>query len=53
MTLSAPLAKINWSIKGYHHFKCRPHVAIPLLVKPEPDNVFDPYAMMVCVNAKD
>ena len=39
--------KIEWVIKGYHHFRIRPHPDIGLLVQPENGNRFDLFAIKV------
>ena len=39
--------KIEWSIKGFHIFRVRPHPDILLKVVPEPSNRYDPNAMKV------
>ena len=39
--------KIELAIKGYQHFRIRPHPDIGLLVQPENGNWFDPFAMKV------
>ncbi|XP_063406139.1 uncharacterized protein LOC134690097 [Mytilus trossulus] len=41
--------KFDWSIKGYHVFRLRPHVEIPLNVELEVNNPYDPHAMKVSV----
>lgn len=38
---------INSNIKGYHHFKIRPHGDIAMLVEKEANNHFDPSAMII------
>ncbi|XP_071121977.1 uncharacterized protein [Mytilus edulis] len=43
--------KFDWSIKGYHVFRLRPHVEIPLNVELEVNNPYDPHAMKVSVPA--
>ena len=43
------IVKIQWSIKGYHHFHIRPPVGINLKVENEDNNPFDPYAVQVVV----
>ena len=39
--------RVDWSVKGYHHFKIRPHPEVTMLVEPENDNRYDPFAMKV------
>ena len=39
--------KLEWSIKGYHIFRVRPHPDIELKVVPEPNNPYDHNAMKV------
>ena len=41
------IVKIPWSIKGYHAFRTKPRSDIDLLVLPEEDNPYSPYAMKV------
>lgn len=43
--------RIDRSVKGYHHFKIRPHPAVTMLVEPENGNRFDPFAMKVMMPA--
>ena len=38
---------ILWSVKSYHIFKVRPYPEIPLLIVPDPENMFDKDAMNV------
>ena len=40
---------VEWAIKGYHHFRIRPHKDIPLMVLKERGNRFDPFAMKLNV----
>ena len=47
MQASCRYVKIDWSIKGYHVFNIRPHPDIELIIEPEPNNPYDPYAMKV------
>ena len=35
--------RVDWSVKGYHHFKIRPHPEVTMLVEPENDNRYDPF----------
>ncbi|CAC5403287.1 unnamed protein product [Mytilus coruscus] len=44
---------IVWSIKGYHHFKVKPHTEIPLNVEYEEGNRLDPFAMRVMMPGLD
>ena len=39
--------RVDWSVKGYHHFKIRPHPEVTMLVEPENNNRYDPFAMKV------
>ena len=39
--------RLDWSVKGYHHFQVRPVPEIELLLIPEPNNPYDPYAISV------
>ena len=39
--------KIEWAIKGYNHYRIRPHPDIGLLVQPENGNRSDSLAMKV------
>ena len=39
--------KLEWSIKGYHIFRVRPHPDIELKVVPDPTNPYDFNAMKV------
>ena len=39
--------RVDWSVKGYHNFKIRPHPEVTMLVEPENDNRYDPFAMKV------
>lgn len=41
------LCIIESNIKGYHHFKLRPHPAIGMIVEPETNNIYDPDAMIM------
>ena len=41
------IVKISWSIKGYHVFRIKPHSDVDLLVLPEENNPYSPYAMKV------
>ena len=43
--------KLEWSIKGYHIFRVRPHTDIEMNVVPEPTNPYDHNAMKVMLPA--
>ena len=45
--------RIDWSVKGYHHFKIRPHPDITMLVEREDGNRYDPFAMKVMMPTLD
>ena len=38
---------IDSAIKGYHVYKIRPHLEIPMIVKPDVTNDVDEYALGV------
>lgn len=38
---------LDWSVRGYHHFKIKPHNDVVMNVEAEPDNPYDPNAFKV------
>ena len=44
---------IDWSVKGYHHFKIRPHPDITMLLEREDGNRYDPFARKVMMPILD
>ena len=44
---SLVFVRLEWSIKGYHIFRVRPHQDIELKVVPEPTNPYSDDAMKV------